>query len=124
MMVVIEEFVGPLWAYSALMLGVTSLVIIWFIPLVTHGAGFQCLLAVIRLIQRLCMCSLAAACALAALHIVQTRHNPPPVWLFLHASFALTALSSLIRHLWAPNIPEDATWHRPVLPTDVQIKRR
>ena len=122
MMITIEEFLGPLWAYSALMLGITALVIVWFIPLVTQGAGFNCLLAFMRLVQRICLSCLALACAAAALHILQVRHNPPPVWLFLHASFAMSALSSLIRHLWAPNIPIGTTWRHPVLPKDIQIK--
>ncbi len=123
MLEALEPAIGPLWAYSALMLAFTSLVVFWFGVKITDGAGFYCLLAMIRLVQRISMMMLSVAAMAACAHILEVRHNPPPVWLFLHFAFFFASVTSSVRLLWAPKIPEGTSWKRPVLPKDVVIQR-
>ena len=103
-----------LWMISATMNFCTIPVIIYFMVAVTHGAGFHCRLAFIRLLQRVALFFLALACLQLGLHTAHTRHDPSVEGFMFHIAFTFVWVISMVRHLWAPAIPEDATRQHPV----------
>jgi hypothetical protein len=105
-----------LWIYSAAMNLMTAPVVLYFAAKVTDGAGFKCKLAFIRLLQRLALCFLAGAALLLALHTINTKHDPLPEGFIFQVAFTLAWATSMVRHLWSPPIPENATWRRPARP--------
>ena len=119
-----EQIFGPVWIYSAGMFAAMALVVVWFSVKLTQGAGIYCIVAVIRLLQRFCLAGLAIVLLACALHVLEVRQNPPPIWLWMQIFFTASWVISAIRHLWAPDIPKDASWNNPILPTDVHVLRK
>ncbi len=104
-----------LWLYSAIMNAISTIIVIWFAVRLTHGAGFRCRLALVRLVQRSALVFLAFAMLNCALLQIQTRAGPSPEWFMFQVAYSLALLASVFRNLYAPaELPEGANWHTQV----------
>jgi hypothetical protein len=92
---------------------IPAFVLIYFMQVVTSGAGVRCQMALLLLFHR--SCYLIAICALAihAWHIYDRWEAPSLYGLFLQVSWMVLCVGSFARHRLAPAIPMWATWRHP-----------
>jgi hypothetical protein len=105
--------VNQIWAWSASLNALCIVASILFMVRLTHGAGFRCRAAFVRLLHRLALSALIVTMAKCALLQVATRQGPSPEWFYFQIAFTFTMFVGLGRMLQAPTeIPGDATWKR------------
>lgn len=109
----------PKWMLFGMLLVsfASSLIVIYFMQVVTKDFGFKCRVAVVMLVQRVLYVGLAVSLVWNGLVIVETADLAPPlptlaIELFF---FALSAVSYW-RHKYAPPLPDWASWQTPVDP--------
>jgi hypothetical protein len=100
-----------LWVASASMNIVLALVAVGLSVTLSHGAGFHCPAALLRLGQRLGFLFLAGALANYALHTIKTEIPPPSYTILMQIGFMWVIAFGALRHyLWQPLIPKGSTW--------------
>lgn len=105
---------NDLWEWSALANAISAMIVFWFMVRLTHGAGFKCRMALLRLFQRFALFVLAIFLAFDSALTVQNAENPRPIDAALQLAFMIALVISATRSLCAPDIPSGANWNRPM----------
>ena len=82
---------------------------------VTPDAGFRCPQAFLRLVHRWALVAFSITLMYNATLIFTSGRVPIGSALILNVMILVTTCISAIRHSYAPNIPEGASWHRRIV---------